>query len=247
MSESMEQITRNWRDRAGWRILVRCAARMADHHSWWDRERWTIANVRTTNWVWHIDRLKDAWWTSRVTTWRPQDKRPCSQAVERRPGQILERHDMAENSTRRASMEVTCWSLRPNMGYCGCPMMTKHMYRPYINVHGKLVQTAARGFTTFTRGNARRTTVIRCSSNEETKHSNPGCMLMGCVFWLPRLVKGNTSLGIRRTRAFALRNKTTQISRHSCEHLLTRCCWVGGSRTRNCLAINNYVRLICVH
>ena len=33
------RITRDRRDRAGWRRLVRCAARAADHHSWWDRER----------------------------------------------------------------------------------------------------------------------------------------------------------------------------------------------------------------
>ena len=39
MSESMEQITRETRDRDGWRRLVRCAVRAADHHSWWDRER----------------------------------------------------------------------------------------------------------------------------------------------------------------------------------------------------------------
>ena len=39
MSESMERITRDTRDRPGWRRLVRCAARAADHHSWWDRER----------------------------------------------------------------------------------------------------------------------------------------------------------------------------------------------------------------
>ena len=33
MSESMERITRDSRDRAGWRRLVRCAAQVADHHS----------------------------------------------------------------------------------------------------------------------------------------------------------------------------------------------------------------------
>ena len=33
MCESMERITRDSRDRAGWRRLVRCAARAADHHS----------------------------------------------------------------------------------------------------------------------------------------------------------------------------------------------------------------------
>ncbi len=39
MSESMDRITRETRDRAGWRRLVRCAAWAAGRHSWWDRER----------------------------------------------------------------------------------------------------------------------------------------------------------------------------------------------------------------
>ena len=34
--------------------------------------------------------------------------RETSQAVERRPGQILERHDMAEDSTRQGNLETTC-------------------------------------------------------------------------------------------------------------------------------------------
>ena len=33
MTESMERITRDARDRDEWRRLVRCAARAADHHS----------------------------------------------------------------------------------------------------------------------------------------------------------------------------------------------------------------------
>ena len=34
--------------------------------------------------------------------------RETSQAVERRPGQILERHDLAEDSTLSANMETEC-------------------------------------------------------------------------------------------------------------------------------------------
>ena len=34
--------------------------------------------------------------------------RETSQAMERQPGQILERHDMAENSTRQGHLETTC-------------------------------------------------------------------------------------------------------------------------------------------
>ena len=39
MNESMYRITRDTRDRDEWRRLIQCAARGADHHSWWDRER----------------------------------------------------------------------------------------------------------------------------------------------------------------------------------------------------------------
>ena len=34
--------------------------------------------------------------------------RKTSQAVERRPGQILERHDLAEDSTRQGNLETAC-------------------------------------------------------------------------------------------------------------------------------------------
>ena len=49
--------------------------------------------------------------------------RETSQAVERRPGQILERHDLAEESTIQANLETACWGLRPTTGHNGCPMM----------------------------------------------------------------------------------------------------------------------------
>ena len=80
----------------------------------WVRERTKLIDiiytVRKMKWSWagHINRLKDDRWTSRVTTWRPYDNlekttRETSQAAaERRHGQILERHDMAEDSTRRS-------------------------------------------------------------------------------------------------------------------------------------------------
>ena len=44
-SVNTERITRETRDRAGWIKLIRCAARAADHHSWWDRERRGMAFV----------------------------------------------------------------------------------------------------------------------------------------------------------------------------------------------------------
>ena len=34
--------------------------------------------------------------------------RETSQAMERRPGQILERHDMAAESTRQGNLETAC-------------------------------------------------------------------------------------------------------------------------------------------
>ena len=49
--------------------------------------------------------------------------RETSQAVERRPGQILERHDMAEDSTWQGNLEMACWGLRPTTGHNGYLMM----------------------------------------------------------------------------------------------------------------------------
>ena len=37
-----------------------------------------------------------------------KDEREASQAVERRPGQILERHDLAEDCTRQAKLKTAC-------------------------------------------------------------------------------------------------------------------------------------------
>ena len=78
-----------------------------------------ISNVRKMKWslARHINRVKHDRWTSRVTTWRPlcqeNTTRETSQAVERRPGQILERHNLADDSTRLANLETACWGLRP--------------------------------------------------------------------------------------------------------------------------------------
>ena len=57
------------------------------------------------------------------TIWQEKTTRETSQAMERRPGQILERHDMAEESTRQGSLETACWGLRPTTGHNGCLMM----------------------------------------------------------------------------------------------------------------------------
>ena len=54
--------------------------------------------------------------------------RETSQEVERRPGQILERYDMAEDSTRQGHLERACGGLRPTTGHYGCSMMMMMRY-----------------------------------------------------------------------------------------------------------------------
>ena len=53
--------------------------------------------------------------------------RETSHAVKRRSGQILERHDLAEDSTRQANLEEACRDLRPTTGHYGFPMMMMMM------------------------------------------------------------------------------------------------------------------------
>ena len=73
-----------------------------------------ISNVRKMKWFWagHINRAKADRCTTRVTTWRPYDKRKATRetslAMERRHGELLERHDMAEECTRLAILETAC-------------------------------------------------------------------------------------------------------------------------------------------
>ena len=66
-SVSTERITRETRDRAGWRRLIRYAARATDHHSWWDRERRRII----TRWHYWIDAVM-------ITRWRYCLNSQCS-------------------------------------------------------------------------------------------------------------------------------------------------------------------------
>ena len=66
------------------------------------------------------------------TIWQENTSRETSQAVERRPGQILERHDMAEDSTRQGHLETTCWGLRPTTGHNGCLMMMMTVIQIYF-------------------------------------------------------------------------------------------------------------------
>ena len=60
------------------------------------------------------------------TIWQEKTTRETSQAVKRRHGQI-ERHDLAEDSTRQGNLETACWGLRPTTGHYDCPMMMMMM------------------------------------------------------------------------------------------------------------------------
>ena len=50
-----------------------------------------------------------------------------SQKMERRPRQILERDDLAEDSARLANLETACWGLCPTMWHYGYPVITMMM------------------------------------------------------------------------------------------------------------------------
>ena len=72
-----------------------------------------INTVRQMKWFWagYINTLKDDRWTSRVTTWRPYDKKRQGRPAKRwrdDTGQILERHDMTEDRTRQGNLETAC-------------------------------------------------------------------------------------------------------------------------------------------
>ena len=81
----------------------------------WVRERTKvidiISNVRKIKWTWAGSsqiRLMDLTCHHLETILQEKTTRETSQAVERRPGQILERHDLAGDSPRQANLEVAC-------------------------------------------------------------------------------------------------------------------------------------------
>ena len=59
--------------------------------------------------------------------------RETSQAVERRPVQILEQHDMAEDSTRQGHLETARRCLRATTGHNGCLMMMMMMMVSFLS------------------------------------------------------------------------------------------------------------------
>ena len=79
----------------------------------WVRDRTKVIDimytVRKMKWYWagHISRLKDPMDLACHHLKIIYDKKR-SQAVERRPGQILVRHDMAEDCTRQGNLEMAC-------------------------------------------------------------------------------------------------------------------------------------------
>ena len=106
--------------------------------------------MRNMKWSWagHINRLKDKRWISRATMhletiWQEKTTRETSQAVERRPGQILERHDMAEDSTIQGNLETACWGLRPTTGHNGCLMNDEWMMKALTSTLNALSQSSA--------------------------------------------------------------------------------------------------------
>ena len=84
----------------------------------WVRERTKVIDiintVRKMKWSWagHSNRHKDNRWTSRVTTWRPYDKKRRQGRPAKRWRDDLdkypERHDMADDSTRQGNLEIGC-------------------------------------------------------------------------------------------------------------------------------------------
>ena len=86
------------------------------------------------------------------TIWQEKTTRETSEAVERWPGQILERHDMAEDSTRQGTLEAACWGICPTTGHNGCLMMMN------MNKVGSV--TALRTFQQLTSQNKRNTSIF---------------------------------------------------------------------------------------
>ena len=107
----------------------------AQHHIQWQKDqhlhqgeyksRWHNQQCENIKWSWsgHMNRFKYDRWTSRVTTWRPHDKKGRQG---RRPGQILKGHDMTEDSAWQANSDSACWGIFSTTGHYGCSMMVMY-------------------------------------------------------------------------------------------------------------------------
>ena len=123
----------------------------------WVRERTKVIDiintVRKMKWSWagHINRFKDDRWTSRVSTWRPYDKKRWHGRPAKRWRDDLDKywtaHDMAEDSTRPGNLETACWGLHPTTGHNGCLMMMMMMMITWTEQHGHYGQVGIVKFT----------------------------------------------------------------------------------------------------
>ena len=75
----LEEDMDNANDQPYWQSLMMEVGKEDEVHFHWKRTKVVdiTSNVRQMKWSWagHINRLKDDRWTSRVTTWKPYDKK----------------------------------------------------------------------------------------------------------------------------------------------------------------------------
>ena len=105
----------------------------------WVRERTKVIDIMYTvrKRKWHINRLKDNRWTSRVTTWRPHDKRPAKQWRD-----DLDKY-WSYTIWQRTTQERVIWRRH---GHNGCLMMMttrkcdcKHISWPSDHWHNQIM------------------------------------------------------------------------------------------------------------
>ena len=100
----------------------------------WVRERTKLIDiiytVRKMKWSWagHINRLKDDRWTSRVTTWRPYDKKRRQGRPAKRWRDDLDKY-WSDTIWQRTAQDRVIWR-RPTTGHNGCLMMMMMTVEP---------------------------------------------------------------------------------------------------------------------
>ena len=89
----------------------------------WISKKTKVTNIteQVRKWIWaeHVSRVQDNRWTSCITIWKPyegkQSWKDQRDDGERWTRQVLEGHHLAEDSARKADVEMACWDLRPTM------------------------------------------------------------------------------------------------------------------------------------
>ena len=146
------------------------------------------------------------------TIWPEKKSRETSQAVERRPGQILERHDMAEDSTRQGHLETTCWGLRPTTGHNGCLMMMMMIVLPRM-FSWRVIVKAMKGYTQQLTQSVCITTYYRCHVQVVTHsfvvHRNILCL------WLVTTQTWRNSNMIQWTERWLVSRPNSKVSIHA--------------------------------